>query len=547
MSVTQTLFMQEPGDASAVSINDVNQGWLGDCFVCAPIAALALERPDYIQHMIRDNEDGTQSVRLYLDPSYFNNDLAPHFTVAADNSTWITVHDSDLSPGMNTNNGGQLIVNGVQEIWPQVIENAIAQVYGGYINLNYGGFSDGVMQLLTGAPVTQTYIALQNYGATTQPSTAQLQADLAAKDMVTFFTGAPDGHGLIYNHAYTLTSVNTENGVDYAHFRNPWGYSDPEPIPVSDLGNAFVGMDVGTVPNLTNTAGAPSIVDTTPPVLTAAENVSGLTNISSIVLSGTVADGQSGIARVEVYDMVNKHQVDLGGASVGSDGHWTFTATNLADGTHQFVATATDTVGNTTGQLSAGGAITVDTTSPQPAIKIITGNIDGGVTLAGVSEANSTVMITDSVSGKPSILGTAMASSTGAWQLTSHAKVNTATINTFSATAHDQAGNTGAMPGAVILTSTGADTLTSASGVSDVFAIMSFKGSDVISGFQTAATAGSLHDYIDLSGRGITSFSQVQSMISGTTSTVLAIGSGKTITLTDVAPALLTAADFRYS
>ncbi len=535
MSVTQTLFMQEPGDASAVSINDVNQGWLGDCFVCAPIAALALERPDYIQNMIRDNGDGTQSVRLYLNPSYSNNILAP----AADNSTWITVHDSDLGRGMNTNNGGQLIVNGVQEIWPQVIENAIAQVDGGYSNLSYGGISSQIMQQLTGAPADETYIASQNYGATTQPTTVQLQADLAAKDMVTFFTGAPDGHGLVYNHVYTLTSVDTENGVDYAHFRNPWGYADPQPVPVSDLGNAFVGMDVGKVP--------PSIVDTTPPVLTAAENISGLTNTNSAVLSGTVADGQSGIARVEIYDTVNKHQIDLGSASVGSDGHWTFNAANLAGGTHQFVATATDTVGNTTGQISAGGTVTVDATPPQPVIKIVTGNIDGGVTLAGVSEANSTVSVTGSAGGQSITLGSVTASSTGAWQLTSHAKVNTTTVNTFFVTAHDQAGNTGAMPGVLILSSTGADTLTSASGVSDVFAIMSFKGSDVIAGFQTAATAGSLHDYIDLSGRGITSFSQVQSMMSGSTSTVLAIGSGKTITLTDVAPTLLTAADFRYS
>ena len=248
MSVTQTLFMQEPGDASAISINDVNQGWLGDCYVCAPIAALALERPDFIENMIHDNGDGTQSVRLYLDPYYFKNDLAPHFTVAADNSTWITVHDSDLGRGMNTNNGGQLIVNGVQEIWPQVIENAIAQVDGGYKTLNYGGFSIQVMQQLTGTPATATYIAKKNYGATTQPTTAQLQTDLAAKNILVFFTGVPDSYGLVNSHAYTLTSVDTHNGIDYAHFRNPWGYNDPQAIPVSDLGNAFVVMNVGTVP-----------------------------------------------------------------------------------------------------------------------------------------------------------------------------------------------------------------------------------------------------------------------------------------------------------
>jgi hypothetical protein len=261
MAVTQTMFMQEAGDALAVSINDVNQGWIGDCFVCAPIAALALERPDFIQDMIRDNGNGTQSVRLYLNST----------------PTWITVNDADLGQGMNTNNGGQLIVNGVQEIWPQVIENAIAQVDGGYGTINLGGFAFVTMSQLTGAPVQETWLS----SSYTDPvsSTAQLQADLAGKDMVTFTTSIPDSYGLVSGHVYTLTSVDTENGVDYAHFRNPWGYGDPQPIPVSDLSREFIFMDVGTVPGLTGTTAAPTppavvsvvspvVVPIVPPVVT---------------------------------------------------------------------------------------------------------------------------------------------------------------------------------------------------------------------------------------------------------------------------------------
>ena len=441
MSVAQTLFMQEPGDVSAISINDVNQGWLGDCFVCAPIAALALQRPDYIQSMIRDNGNGTQSVRLYLDPSYFYNVLAPRFTVAADNSTWITVHDSDLGPGMNTNNGGQLIVNGVQEIWPQVIENAISQVVGGYNVLNYGGSAAPIMRYLTGASAIETYIS-PTWGGNAQPTTAQLRADLVSKDMVTFFTGAPNGYSLQYNHEYTLTSVDTVNGVDYAHFRNPWGYGDPQPVPVSDLGNAFVGMDVGTVPLL------------------------------STILNSAV---------------------------------------------------------------------------PNPVVKTITGLRGGGVALNGTSQANTTITISDNVGGRASVLGTTTTSSTGTWQFVSPTAINTGTINSFSATAQNAAGVSSAGSSMLFLASTGNDTFNATDNVSEVFAIMSFRGSDVINGFQTTSATGAAHDYIDLSGRGITSFSQVHSMMSGTSSTIINIGSGKTITLADVAPTLLTASDFRYS
>ena len=436
MPVSQVLFMQEPGDTSPISINDVNQGWLGDCFVCAPIAGLALERPDYIQSMIRDNGNGTQSVRLYLDPSY-----ASRFTLAADNSTWITVHDSDLGPGMNTNNGGQLIVNGSQEIWPQVIENAIAQIFGGYGNLNCGGFSAPIMGELTGSLSTETFIS-SRWGGTDQPTTAQLRADLAAKDIVTFSTGAPTGYGLVYNHVYTLTSVDTVNGIDYAHFRNPWGYGDPAPVPVSDLGNAFVYMDVGTVPALPTTIKLPSL------------------NVT---------------------------------------------------------------------------------------VKTVTGNRDGGVSLVGTSEANSIVTVTDNAGGSVSVIGTTTTSSTGTWQINSHAKINSALVNNFSAAAQNSSGAASAQPAMLFLASTGTDTLDATPGVSEVFSIMSFRGSDVINGFQTTSKFASTHDYINFSGRGISSFTQLQPFISGTSSAIINIGSGKTITLTDVPPSSLTASDFRYS
>ena len=76
---------------------------------------------------------------------------------------------------------------------------------------------------------------------------------------------------------------------------------------------------------------------------------------------------------------------------------------------------------------------------------------------------------------------------------------------------------------------------------------MSFKGSEVISGFEAALVTGAVHDAIDFSGRGIASFSQLQPMISGGASAVITIGSGKTVTLSGVAASALTTADFRFS
>ena len=291
----------------------------------------------------------------------------------------------------------------------------------------------------------------------------------------------------------------------------------------------------------------PQQPDTAPPILAVVESITGLTNLNSVIISGTVSDAQSGVARVEVYDTNGGHQADLGHATIGSNGTWIFNAVGLANGSHQFAATAIDTASNATGQMSAGNPVTVDTVAPQPTIRIITGNRDGGVTLAGVSKANSTVSVTDTSAGKPNSLGSVTTSSTGIWQLTSHVLINMSNINSFSASAVDPAGNMGTMPGRLFLTSSGVDTINGSAGASDVFAIMSNHGSDVINGFETASSSGSLHDYLDFSGRGVTSFGQVQQMMSGTNSAVITLIGGKTITLTGVSSTLLTAADFRFS
>lgn len=437
MPATQKLFMTEPGNNAAISITDVNQGSLGDCYVCSAIASLSLERPDYITDMIHDNGDGTQSVRLYLTASSTYAFEASSFKAAPDSSIWVTVHDSELGQGMN--NSGQLVVNYTQEIWPQVIENAIAQLAGGYNVLNYGGNPAGIMSELTGASVSKAFFAL---GGAPMSTASQLRADLTAKDMVTFETGTPNNYNLVSNHSYTLKSIDTVNGVDYASFRNPWGYGDPMPIPVSDLSNAFTSVEVGNVPA-----------------------VSTINNVSYL----------------------------------------------------------------------------------DPAIKSITGNRDGGITLVGTSSANSTVTLYNTVAGVSTIIGTSTASNSGAWNFTSHSSLRTTAINSYTISAQDSAGHAASMMGQFLLTSTGVDTLTGTAGQADVFAIMSFKGSDLIQGFETSAAFGAMHDVINLSGRGIASFNQLKPLISGAESAVILLGGSKTVTISHVSASILTAADFRFS
>ena len=185
-----------------------------------------------------------------------------------------------------------------------------------------------------------------------------------------------------------------------------------------------------------------------------------------------------------------------------------------------------------------------------PSISFVTGVSNTGVRLTGTSEAGSTVTVTDTVNGQTKVLGSSTASPKGAWSFLSASglgRIDLSTVHDYSVSASTAAGATSKMAGGLFLTDTGHDVLTATPGVSDVFAIMSNSGSDVINGFQAASAGASGHDVINFSGRGLTSFSQVRALMSGSGSAVITLAGGKAVTLAGVAPSALSAADFRFS
>ncbi len=64
-------FVKGEGDEHAVDANDVKQGALGDCYLIAGMAAVARANPKAIQDLIKDNNDGTFDVTLYLRSSQY--------------------------------------------------------------------------------------------------------------------------------------------------------------------------------------------------------------------------------------------------------------------------------------------------------------------------------------------------------------------------------------------------------------------------------------------------------------------------------------------
>lgn len=196
-----------------ISVNDIDQGSLGNCYVIAALGAFAHDRPSVIQNMFIDNGDGTFTVRFFKPDG-----TADYLTV-----------DRFLPVNLSTNRlhyAGRdyegLWNDPTSELWIALAEKAYAQVnQSGYIdrgNVNtYAALENGwmapVMQQITGATSSDRSIAsmtateLINLVNATTPITAG------------FVSGG--GFGVVNDHAYVITSYNST--TRRFHLHNPWG------------------------------------------------------------------------------------------------------------------------------------------------------------------------------------------------------------------------------------------------------------------------------------------------------------------------------------
>ena len=139
---------------------------------------------------------------------------------------------------------------------------------------------------------------------------------------------------------------------------------------------------------------------TTPPTVKATETASGLTNgapagsvahpgeaTDTITVTASAVGPGNSIANVEIFDGTT----DLGAATANGNGTWSYTATNIADGSHVFSAVATDAAGNTaTATLAA-----LDVATQAPTVSIT--GLWSGLT----NETTDTITVTASAEAVP--------------------------------------------------------------------------------------------------------------------------------------------------
>lgn len=234
MAPGMALYLTEAGNGAAIDVADLHQGQIGDCFLISSIGELALTKSVDISNMIHTNADGTETVTLYGDRTGH----AIGWGTTALKAVSVTV--SNVFPNYAVDNGAtQDVVGGVKEIWPAVLEKAVATLDGGYGSIANGGSPVLAMETLTGRAAT--------FMSPAKLTLAVLQSDIAANDMITFDTFAKGGlpNNLVGGHAYMFEKLVVTNGVAAVQLGNPWGFNQPSLIPLSQITNSFAEIDIG--------------------------------------------------------------------------------------------------------------------------------------------------------------------------------------------------------------------------------------------------------------------------------------------------------------
>ena len=235
------------------------------------------------------------------------------------------------------------------------------------------------------------------------------------------------------------------SGVSFTNnylVKGEYGYSSiNNNSPVWEGNIQYTGQPVGGG----GTPGAPTIGAISVDSGTAGD---GITNDNTLTLNGTAAANSS----VKVYD----GGALLGTVPVNNSGAWSFNTAVLADGNHNFTATATS--GSATSPASASRSVTVDTVKPgAPTITSFssdTGTVgdrvtsDHTLTLTGTAAANSSIKVYDG----ETLLGTVPANGSGAWNFNTAVLANGS--HSFTAKATDVAGNIGVASAALAVTVT---------------------------------------------------------------------------------------------
>lgn len=187
---------------------DVNQHAIGDCSFCAVMASMAYLYPDFIKDIIKDNGDGTYTVRLF-DPDGKNVDVCVK-------STFLCNSSGTLAQVTGKNN---------EPTWSAVLEKALMKYLTIYkVSRLWGIGSDVAAPIVTGDGGSFAFYPNQLWNGE-----LKLIADWSVDEGmigVGGFTVSNLECGSLYTvtaHAFTIMKTNHASDGYLFSMRNPWG------------------------------------------------------------------------------------------------------------------------------------------------------------------------------------------------------------------------------------------------------------------------------------------------------------------------------------
>jgi hypothetical protein len=207
------------------SMEDVQQGYLADCYFPSAIASIANVDASVFPKIMKDNGDGTYSV-TFQKRDRSTGKLTPE-TVKVDGDLYI---GKDGGPFYGRSAGDKAPQS--MELWFPLLEKAYAVWKGGakgYDAVGSGGFSSDVFQAILGKKGVAKTITTDNGDAIF----ADIQKQLAKHLPVSAGTYGDAFHarftntGVYADHSYSVVGTKEEGGVKYVEVRNPWGDSEP--------------------------------------------------------------------------------------------------------------------------------------------------------------------------------------------------------------------------------------------------------------------------------------------------------------------------------
>lgn len=201
---------------NGAAYTDINQGQIGDCYLLASLAEVALRSPSTITNMFIVNGDGTYTVR------FFNNGAAEYVTVDA----YLPTNGSGnaMFAGMGKN-----YANSANELWTMLAEKAYVQANQfGWIRPGLpgngqnaftgieGGYIYAALGHITGQG-TMPFAATSNGNFTTFVNAWNAGKSIGFASMVS----PQSGSGVVGSHAYAVIGYNSTNQTITLY--NPWG------------------------------------------------------------------------------------------------------------------------------------------------------------------------------------------------------------------------------------------------------------------------------------------------------------------------------------